>query len=628
MIGRFSQAGVYRELAESGKFYRIAFAGGLALASYLWDRGSEHASAAGITLAVVSLILNGLPVIWSALKGLIKRKTNVDELVSIAIIASVVMGEFLTAAFVSFVMVLGSLIEEITGDSARKTIESLIKLSPEKATIVENNETREIALSEIKPGNLLLVKPGERIPVDGTVKEGFTSVDESSITGEAIPVEKKPGDSLYAGTLNQNGLLRVEVTRVGKDTTLGKVIKLVSDAESHKPRVIKTIDGYASWFTPTILFCAGLTWLITGEVRQAVTVLIVGCPCALILAAPTAIVAAIGRAAKSGILIKGGSYLEEAGRAEVILFDKTGTLTEGKPKVDKIITIEGEKETDVLTEAASIEAGSTHPFARAILKAAHYAKITLSRAEEVFTEIGMGVRGQIEGKLIEVGSAYIGGGSINLPSVLLVPFEEFKKKGTSPLIVYREKEPVGIINVSDTLRPSAGETVKKLKSLGFEHLGILSGDHKKSVELVAEEIGLTDIWPELKPEDKLEIIERYQKEGKGVIFVGDGINDAPALAKAGVGIAMGAAGTDIALETSDIALMHDDISKLPFLIDLSRKTLRIIKWNIVFGMIFNAIAVIAGGWGLFNPVMGAVVHNIGSVMVVLSSASLAFTSEK
>jgi len=209
-----------------------------------------------------------------------------------------------------------------------------------------------------------------------------------------------------------------------------------------------------------------------------------------------------------------------------------------------------------------------------------------------------------------------------------VPFEEFKKKGTSPLIVYREKEPVGIINVSDTLRPSAGETVKKLKSLGFEHLGILSGDHKKSVELVAEEIGLTDIWPELKPEDKLEIIERYQKEGKGVIFVGDGINDAPALAKAGVGIAMGAAGTDIALETSDIALMHDDISKLPFLIDLSRKTLRIIKWNIVFGMIFNAIAVIAGGWGLFNPVMGAVVHNIGSVMVVLSSASLAFTSEK
>ncbi len=628
MIGRFSQIGIYRELGRSRVFYRVALAGVLAMASYLWDRGSESASTVGMALALVSLVLNGLPIIWGAIKGLIHRKTNVDELVSIAIIASVSQGEFLTAAFVSGVMVLGALVEQLTSDSVRRTIQSLIDLSPDTATVLVRGEPRTVSIPQVKVGDLLLVKPGERIPVDAVVTKGITAVDESSITGEPIPSEKVPGDDVSAGTLNLSGVIEIEATNVGQDTTLGKVIKLVSQAEAHKPQAIRIIDRYARWFTPAILLCAAATWWLTGQVNQAVTVLIVGCPCALILAAPTAIVAAIGRAARSGVLVKGGLFLEEAGRADVVLFDKTGTLTEGKPRVDGVVSIAGIDTNEVLAKAASVEANSTHPLARAVLKAAHHAKVTISPADEMVTEIGIGVRAQVGGKLVEVGSTYIGGGSMNVPSSLRCHLESFKDSGATPLVVYEDKRPVGIISVADHVRPSANHTVEELRSMGIKRIGILSGDHEKSVRLIADSAGVTKIWAEMKPHQKLKVIADFQADGKVVIFVGDGINDAPALAAANVGIAMGAAGTDVALETADIALMKDDIAKLPFLVRLSRRMLRIIKWNIAFGMTFNAVAVVAGGWGLLSPMMGAVVHNIGSVLVVLSSASLAFASDR
>jgi Cd2+/Zn2+-exporting ATPase len=599
----------------------------LALASYLWDRGGAGGSTIGDALALASVALNGLPIIMEAVKGLIRREVNVDELVALAIIASLVQGEFLTAAVVSFVMVLGALIEQAASGSARRSIESLINISPDTATVLVDGLARQVPIAEVKVGDLLLVKPGERVPIDAVVSKGITAVDESSMTGEPIPREKTIGDTVYAGTLNQNGVVEVEATRVGEDTTLGKVIKLVSEAEAHKPQAIKLIDRYARWFTPTILLSAGIAWLVTGDVSRAVTVLIVGCPCALILAAPTAIVATIGRAAKSGILVKGGLFLEEAGRANVVLFDKTGTLTEGKPRVDDIVSIEGVDVEDVLSNAASVEQNSTHPLANAVLKAAHYAKVAVHRADEMFTEVGLGVRALVEGRLIEVGSSYLGGGTISVPSPLRRHLERFKESGATPLVVYRDGNPLGIISVSDHVRSSAKETVQMLQSLGVERIGILTGDHEKSARLVADSVCLTDAWSRLKPENKLEVIREFQASGNVVIFVGDGINDAPALATANVGIAMGAAGTDVALETADIALMHDDISKLPFLIQKSRRMLRVIKWNIVFGMFFNAVAVLASGSGHLTPIMGAVVHNIGSVLVVLSSASLAFTSE-
>jgi Cd2+/Zn2+-exporting ATPase len=627
MIGRFSQLGVYRELLSSRYFYRVALAGLLALVSYLWDRQAGSPTTVGSALALASVTLNGLPIIWGAIRGLMERKVNVDELVSLAIIAALLEGEYLTAAVVSFVMVLGALIEQATSDSARKAIESLITLSPETATVLVYGRPEQVSAADVRTGDLLLVRPGERIPVDGIVRKGLTAVDESSMTGEPIPQEKTTGDTVYAGSLNQNGVVEVEASRVGEDTTLGRVIKLVSEAEAHKPEAIRLIDRYARWFTPTILACAGIAWALTGELSRAVTILIVGCPCALILAAPTAIVASIGRAAKSGILVKGGRYLEEAGRARVLLFDKTGTLTQGKPRVEMIVAVEGVDERRVLEQAASVEQNSTHPLAQAVIKAAHYAKVSIERAEEIITEIGLGVRGFVGGRSVEVGSAYLGDGTTSVPEGLRPHLERFKEKGATPLIVYEDQRPLGILSVSDQVRPAAAETIRRLRLLGVERIGMVSGDHEKSAKLVADTVGVSQTWSRQKPEEKLRIIREFQEAGDAVIFVGDGINDAPALAAANVGIAMGAAGTDVALETADIALMNDDISKIPFLVELSRRMLRTIKWNIAFGMIFNAVAVLASGGGLLSPIMGAIVHNVGSVIVVISSASIVFASE-
>jgi Cd2+/Zn2+-exporting ATPase len=624
MIGRFSQLGVYRELLGSRDFYRVALAGALTLASYLWDRGEEVQSSWGVALALTALVISGLPIIWGAYKGLSQRQVNVDELVSLAIIACLIEGEFLTAAVVSFVMVFGAMLEEATRNSARKAVESLVSISPDTATVIADGQTLTVPVAEVKVGDLLLLKPGERIPVDGVVMKGITSVDESSMTGEPIPREKGVGDEIYAGTLNQNGVVEVETTKIGEDSTLGKVIKLVSEAEAHKPQAVKLIDRYARWFTPTILVAAGVTWWITGEAGRAITVLIVGCPCALILAAPTAIVASIGRAAKSGILVKGGLFLEETGRANTVLFDKTGTLTEGEPRVDEIYGVAGIEPSEVLARAACVEQNSTHPLAKAVLRAAHYAKINICPVEEMVTEIGRGVRARVQGRLVEVGSGCLTGGDI--PEILCSNLENIKENGTTPLLVYEEGRALGVISVADHIRPTARQMVQNLRSLGIEKIGLLSGDHEKAAIPVADSVGLTDAWAGLKPEDKLRMIEDFQAKGQAVVYVGDGINDAPALARANVGIAMGGVGTDVALETADIVLMHDDISKLPFLVQLSRRTLKIIKWNIAFGLIFNAVAVLASGGGFLTPIMGALVHNIGSVLVVLSSASLAFAS--
>ncbi len=626
MIGRFSQLGVYRELLGSRDFYRVALAGGLTLASYLWDRGEEVQSSWGVALALTALVLSGLPILWGAYKGLSRRQVNVDELVSLAILACLIEGEFLTAAVVSFVMVFGAMLEEATSNSARKAVESLVSISPDTATVITEGKMQAVPVAEVRVGDLLLVKPGERIPVDGVVMKGITSVDESSMTGEPIPREKGVGDEIYAGTLNQNGVVEVETTKIGEDSTLGKVIKLVSEAEAHKPQAVKLIDRYARWFTPTILVAAGVTWWITGEAGRAITVLIVGCPCALILAAPTAIVASIGRAAKSGILVKGGLFLEETGRANTVLFDKTGTLTEGEPRVDEIYGVAGIEPSEVLARAACVEQNSTHPLAKAVLRAAHYAKINICPVEEMVTEIGRGVRARVEGRLVEVGSACLAGGDI--PEILCSNLENIKENGTTPLLVYEEGRALGVISVADHIRPTARQMVQNLRSLGIKRIGLLSGDHEKAAIPVADSVGLTDAWGELKPEDKLRMIEDFQAKGEVVVYVGDGINDAPALARANVGIAMGEVGTDVALETADIVLMHDDISRLPFLVQLSRRTLKTIKWNIAFGLIFNAVAVLASGGGFLTPIMGAVVHNIGSVLVVLSSASLVFASER
>ncbi len=627
MIGRFSKPGVYRELFRLKDFY-IAFAAALlALGSFIIDRGSPSPSVTGILLALVSVAINGLPIVYGAVKGLIDREVNVDELVSLAIVASLIQGEYLTAAVVSFVMTLGGLIEQATSESARRAIKSLIRITPETATVMKGDEQTTVPISDVAAGDRVLIKPGDRIPVDAVILCGVSAVDESSMTGEPLPVEKQAGDTILAGTLNHNGVLEARTIQVGSDTTLGKVIHLVSEAERHRPEAVRLIDRYAAWFTPVILACAAATWLLTGEIGRAVAVLIVGCPCALILAAPTATVAALGRAARSGVLVKGGRYLERVASVKAVLFDKTGTLTKGEPRVEEIACTHGVDKDEVLACAAAAEQHCTHPLARAIVKAAHYARIAVQSAENAFHEIGLGVRAMVDGIPVEVGNVRTGKDIAAMPAHLRDCLNASLERGVTPLVVYRDQAPVGLLNVTDQIRPKAVSTIQAFKQLGIVDTAIVSGDHEKAVRRVSEAVGIGAVHARLKPEEKVKVIEEYRIRQLPVMFVGDGINDAPALAASNVGVAMGAAGTDVALETADIALTHDDISKLPWLIRLARRMLGIIKINIVFGLAFNAAAVGASGMGWLPPIMAAIVHNVGSILVVVASASLAIFPE-
>jgi Cd2+/Zn2+-exporting ATPase len=625
MIGRFRTQGALKELFSFKEVFRVIIAGILAIIGYILYTGEETYTDIGLILILISVTVNGIPIVIGAINGLIKKQVNVDELVSIAIIASLISGHYFEAAFVSFIMVFGSLIEEATSQSARKTISSLVQLSPKQANVVVGKTIKTKKISEIEIGDIILVKPGEGIPVDAIIVNGLTSVDESSITGEPIPNEKQEDDEVFAGTLNLNGVIKIKATKIGEDTTLGKVIQLVSEAEKYKPESISIINRYARFFTPTILLCSAITYLITQNVDNAITVLIVGCPCALILAVPTAIVASISRAAKDGVLVKGGDFIEKSAQIDTILFDKTGTLTEGNPVVDEIIPVSSDvSKNSILQQVACVEQNSTHPLSRAVINAAKELELNINPAKDVNTEFGIGVRGCVEGDIIEIGNVYIGGGTKKLPKNLQDSLKSIKKRGTTPLIVFKNKQAIGIISVSDKVRVDAKKSILNLKKLKIKKIGILSGDHKKAVDIVGKNVGATEIWSELKPQQKLDKIKNLQTSGNKIMYVGDGVNDAPALLISEVGIAMGAKGTEVALETADIVLMNDDIDKIPFLVKLSSHTVRIIKLNIIFGLAFNAIAILASGSGHLTPITGAIFHNIGSVFVVILSASIRF----
>ncbi len=627
MIGRFAHIDQYQELLSNGDLLRVVGGGLLALAGYVMENALAQSGSISTVLILMSVAINGVPVIVGAIKGLLKKQVNVDELLSLAIIACLIQGEYFTAAVVSCIMVLGAVIEEITAESARKSIQALVRISPQKAVVISNEGEKQVPVEEVAVGDILLIKSGEQVPVDALVTEGHSTIDESAITGEAMPVEKHPGSHVYAGTFNHNGVLKLQAEKVGRDTTLGRVIQLVSDAENHKPESVSLVNRFAKWFTPAIMSGALLAWFFSGDFDRAVTVLIVGCPCALILAVPTAIVATIARAARAGILIKGGQYVENAGLTDTIFFDKTGTLTQGNPHVDDIVTQKGVDKGHLLFCAASVEVNATHPLARAVVQAAREAGISPAEAKDVVAEIGLGIRGMVKDQMVDVGSLSLYGGMDKLPGALRNSVRDAKNRGATLLMVYEDKQLLGFMSVSDQVRPKAGKMIEDLCKMGCGDMGILSGDHEISVAHLGNFLGIRNTWASLKPHEKLDIIKQTQQRGQRVMFVGDGINDAPALAVADVGVAMAGQGTQVALETADIVLMGDHLSKLPFLVTLSRRMLFIIKLNIGFGLIFNLISVLAGASGLITPIMGAVVHNLGSVLVVLFSASMGFVKE-
>jgi Cd2+/Zn2+-exporting ATPase len=617
----------------SGKQFRVSLAllgtlaGGTLLISSgfarLIYRGSvDHAQ----FLAMLGAILLGAPIVYHAIKCLIKGHSHMDELVALAIVALFSTEEYVVAGVVSFFMLLSELMETRTALGARASIESLIRLTPTKADVVNNDGSeREVKVSKLKLGDVVRVRPGDNIPADGDIVKGLSSVNEATITGESLPVDKVPGMPAFAGTVNLTGVLDIKVTKAGKDTTLGKVQSLILEAEQTKIPIMRLIDRYVRWYTPTILMIAAIWWFFTGNVDSAITILIISCPCALILATPTAMVAALSASARLGVLIKNVADLEVAGKLTAMVFDKTGTLTTGRLYVTKLTPVEGVEASELLTVSASAELMSKHPAAKALQEVAKEANLSLDEAVGFEETPGKGVNAMINGVKIRVGrESFLKENDIAMEGVSEPSMHE--EQGFSTLYVARDSKCIGWIGLQDKTRPEAHKAVKELTNLGLKRITMLTGDRDEVANRVAAELGCTDFKAHCLPHDKLSIVEKMKEDGHTVVVVGDGINDAPALAAGDLGIAMGAAGSDVAINSASIVLMSNDLERLPFLVQLSRKTSKIIAINLAFGVIFILLAISLSNF--IPPYVAAILHFGSSLFVVFNSARLVRLGEE
>ncbi len=594
----------------------------LVLALFAWITGEQ--TPVGTYTAMGAVALAGYPILRNSVVSTItNKKLNAEVLVSIALIASVWVGEYVAGAMVALMMNVGELLEDLTIARTGRAIRSLMDLVPERARVLRNGRELEVNIDEVRIGDIAVVHPGERIPVDGTITKGRGEVDQAPITGESMPVTKGPGDPVFGGTINQLGALRIQVTRVGEDTTLSTIIHLVHRAQAEKPPIERIADRFAAWFTPVILALAALVWGITGEVLRAVTVLVVACPCAMVIAAPTAVVAGIGNAARKGILIKGGAVLETISRLTVFAFDKTGTLTYGMPMVKTVAAFEGFSSRDVIGLAAAAEKSSGHPLARAVLDHAEALNLAVATPDETQVIVGLGVRARRGEQEILVGNpALFEEKGITLHGPARALLGQTTEAGMTGVLVSVDNRLAGGIGIADTLRPEVGSAVKDLRRLGINRVIMLTGDTVKVARSALAGAGLDDIAADLMPDQKLSYINRLRSSGEIVAMVGDGINDAPALVEADVGIAMGSIGTDTAIEAADIALTTDDLGRVSEAIALSRQTLKVIKQSFAISIGINVLALILAGTGGIGPVAGAFIHNIGSVIVVGNSSRL------
>ena len=573
-------------------------------------------------LAMAGAILLGAPIVFHAIKSLVQGHAHMDELVALAIIAAFATQDYVTAGIVAFFMLLSELIETRTALGARASIESLIKLTPTKANILDSDGSeREVKVSSLKTGDCIRTRPGDNIPADGEVIKGLSSVNEATITGESLPVDKVPGMQVFAGTNNLTGVLDIKVTKAGKDTTLGKVQSLIMQAEQTKIPIMRIIDQNVKWYTPTILMIAGIVLFFTRDIDRAITILVVSCPCALILATPTAMVAAISASARLGILIKNVADLEIAGKMTAMVFDKTGTLTTGRLYVTKLTPSEGIEPAELLAAAASAEQMSKHPAAKALREVAKEANLSLPETNNFKETPGKGVTAVIDSSTIFVGrDTFLKENNIDVSNVSDPALHE--EQGFSTLYVAKDSRCIGWIGLQDKTRPEARQAVKELIDVGIKRITMLTGDRNEVASRVAAELSCTDFKAHCLPHDKLAIVEQIKKDGHTVVVVGDGINDAPALAAGDLGIAMGAAGSDVAINSASIALMSDDLRRLPFLVQLSRKTRKVITQNLGFGILFVILGDTAGAAGWLPAVYAAALHFAGSLIVVFNSARL------
>ena len=574
--------------------------------------------------AWIAIVLCGVPIVLEAVIGLVTAfDIKADVLVSLALIASVCIGEDFAAGEVAFIMQLGGLLEDLTVAKARAGIEKLVHLTPRTARVLSPAGEKVVPAEEVQVGDLLQVRPGETVPVDGVITSGQTSINQAVMTGESLPVDKGVGDQVSSGTVNQFGAFDMRATRVGQDSAIQRMIRLVQSADAGKAKIVRLADRWATWIVVIALTAAALTWLISGEIIRAVTILVVFCPCALVLATPTAIMAAIGNATRHGFLVREGDALERLAKVRKITFDKTGTLTCGTPQVVAVKGVSGWRDRAVYALAAAAEQRSEHPLGRAVLNCWRQGGGEALPECQAFELLpGRGVSAQIEGRQVLAGNPkLLREKGVALPAGAAAEAEGWLRQGCTVIYLAVDGALAGYVALSDTVRAESAPMIRRVQALGVQPV-LLTGDHENAARAIAGELGIQAVHANCLPEDKLEIIGGYQAQGDAVCMIGDGINDAPALKMAHVGIAMGGVGSDIAVEAADIALVDDEVKELPHLLSLSRRMMNTIKLNLTFSMTLNFVAIALAFPGILNPVVGALVHNAGSVLVILNSALL------
>jgi Cd2+/Zn2+-exporting ATPase/Cu+-exporting ATPase len=567
-------------------------------------------------LGLVLVIAGGYPVFMNVIRATLKRQVISHTLMTLGVIAALVVGQWVTAALVVVFMRIGDYVENFTTESARRAVKELTALTPQTARVEREGLEVEVPVSEVKVGETIIVRPGEKIAVDGEVVSGQATIDQSAITGESMPIEAAQGTHVYAATIAKLGSLRIRAERIGSDTTFGRVVKMVEEAEAHRADVQRLADKFSAWYLPVVAAIAALTFIFTRNPLSTAAVLLVACSCSFALATPVAMLASVGASAKRGLLIKGGKYLELLARADVLLVDKTGTLTLGQPQVTDVVPLNGLSRSEILSLAASVERYSEHPLAEAVRTLARNENIALVEPQDFESVPGHGVRAVIDSRHVAVGNRRL------IPSAdSLSIASDFEAQGKTLLFLQRDNELVGVFAAADTLRAEVPAALKEARSLGIRHIELLTGDNERTASALAEKLGVS-YRANLLPENKIDIVKEYQAKGHVVVMVGDGVNDAPALAQADVGIAMGAAGTDVAIEAAHIALMREDWNLVPDVLKIAKRTMRVVKTNLLFTTVYNIIGLTLAAFGFLPPVLAAAAQSLPDIGIMGNSARL------
>jgi Cd2+/Zn2+-exporting ATPase/Cu+-exporting ATPase len=567
-------------------------------------------------LGLVLVIAGGYPVFMNVIRATLKRQIISHTLMTLGVIAALVVGQWVTAALVVVFMRIGDYVENFTTESARRAVKELTALTPQTARVERDGAEVEIAVGEVKVGETIIVRPGEKIAVDGEVVSGQATIDQSAITGESMPVEAANGTHVYAATIAKLGSLRIRAERIGSDTTFGRVVKMVEEAEAHRADVQRLADKFSAWYLPVVAAIAALTFIFTRNPLSTAAVLLVACSCSFALATPVAMLASVGASAKRGLLIKGGKYLELLARADVLLVDKTGTLTLGQPQVTDVVPLNGLSRSEILSLAASVERYSEHPLAEAVRTLARNENIALVEPQNFKSVPGHGVRATIDSHRVAVGNRRL------IPSAESLSIaSELEAQGKTLLFMERDNDLVGVFAAADTLRSEVPAALKEARSLGIRHIELLTGDNERTASALAEKLGVS-YRANLLPENKIDIVKEYQAKGHVVVMVGDGVNDAPALAQADIGMAMGAAGTDVAIEAAHIALMREDWNLVPDVLKIAQRTMRVVKTNLLFTTAYNIIGLTLAAFGFLPPVLAAAAQSLPDIGIMGNSARL------